>query len=1083
MTNVNELGITISARDTNTTATIQHLRTELKGLQDLLGIVGGSAADASGKITAGLQTEINAINKEIAARSGQVQSIRTVTGAIKEQNEVSSVTFRTLQENINASLGLDRAMGSAAASARVLTTSLSAAAEADARLRDMSVATTEALARQNATSVAVASRGAGGSSRGRSAAGAVGAADAAIMTYELRHVVAMFDELSRGQHGAFFSTLGAAARDSGMGVAALATSVGGLIAVLTTAAILHHAEALGEWATKLKAGASAAAMSVEDFSALQGALVQTGVKADSADAILRNLAVNVGRALANPASQTAEAFHNLGISQAALEGTGGNLMKVLQLLSDAFIHTADSENKSENMAKAIGRDFEKLIPILQNGRSGFDELLEEARKAGVQIGQDTADKLIHTGEVIHHLAQEIQGNAIKAFTEWGPQIEAVTRFLGGLLNIAIQAIGAIGSAVVATRNAINSVINTLPPMFQAMEDIRQHQAVITSPTSGATVHAAPPGFGLPAGAMVHAAPSGFGRAPAKTDVPPLETPPTVIEEARARMLSAKLEASKTPGTRADKTKAEDKAEIDALKKFIAEKKLTAKQALELNNMLMTQEVALNNAMSEKAGARGDAGAKAARQEYADFAAMEKKRIAEAGGSSAKIIAIYEDWARKAKDIYHQQANVVTNIEREKVQAVNRAKLKEIDESTQEEESENRLKMVTGKYNAIASGKVHYKDEETIGGKGPDTDEEIAGYASQSRDIEASAQRQIAKLKDIMATSEQGTDVYIDAQKKIRDVLIKSKTEEIELYDKAKTAAVEAASESSDSLTKVFDSIGSHMGGASDSLVKAILSPKIDYIQQGLTTKKFSMQGEQIREAIANMLIGAIQDGVKEAESAASQALASMLSEAMNIPIKQGGGLDSLFGSAIKGLFGSGGGASALPNAASFGIAATGLTTAGTGLTASATALSGSATALTASASTSSASGAASSSGGIFSWLLALFEGGGIVPSARGGMIVGGTGGTLAVLHAKEMVLPAHLSHGIQQMIQRNSSTTNGLNNSTNASLNYSPTINQSSRGRGGTGMTRAEFSEMLALHSGSLLGEARSMMRAGWRPA
>ena len=44
-----------------------------------------------------------------------------------------------------------------------------------------------------------------------------------------------------------------------------------------------------------------------------------------------------------------------------------------------------------------------------------------------------------------------------------------------------------------------------------------------------------------------------------------------------------------------------------------------------------------------------------------------------------------------------------------------------------------------------------------------------------------------------------------------------------------------------------------------------------------------------------------------------------------------------------------------------------------------------------------------------------FAGGGVVPSAARGMVLGGRG-TLAILHPREMVLPAHLSEGIQSAI-------------------------------------------------------------------
>ena len=41
-----------------------------------------------------------------------------------------------------------------------------------------------------------------------------------------------------------------------------------------------------------------------------------------------------------------------------------------------------------------------------------------------------------------------------------------------------------------------------------------------------------------------------------------------------------------------------------------------------------------------------------------------------------------------------------------------------------------------------------------------------------------------------------------------------------------------------------------------------------------------------------------------------------------------------------------------------------------------------------------------------------------MPSAAGGMVVGGTGGTFAILHHQEMVLPAPISRGVQEMVNR-----------------------------------------------------------------
>ena len=66
-----------------------------------------------------------------------------------------------------------------------------------------------------------------------------------------------------------------------------------------------------------------------------------------------------------------------------------------------------------------------------------------------------------------------------------------------------------------------------------------------------------------------------------------------------------------------------------------------------------------------------------------------------------------------------------------------------------------------------------------------------------------------------------------------------------------------------------------------------------------------------------------------------------------------------------------------------------------------------------------AAGGAATVGGLFSWLGGLFSfgKGGIVPSAAGGWALPNfTGATPALLHAREMVLPAPISEGLQDMI-------------------------------------------------------------------
>ena len=251
----------------------------------------------------------------------------------------------------------------------------------------------------------------------------------ALLQRESRHIVGLFDSLARGQRGQAISSIGAAARDAGLGVGALSVSIGGLVAVMGGAAIIRGAESMGKWASETRAAASAAGMSIANYSALQGALVLTGEKAGEADTTLRRLAVNLSTALADPASLAAQAFHNLGISQEDLVKTGGDVSRVVDLLSGAFSRTADGANKSANFNELAGRSFEKLFQLVQSGSMTLDEAKNRARALGLTLTDETAAGLEKTGQKADELSASIKGKAIEAFVALGPAIQGALTVL------------------------------------------------------------------------------------------------------------------------------------------------------------------------------------------------------------------------------------------------------------------------------------------------------------------------------------------------------------------------------------------------------------------------------------------------------------------------------------------------------------------------------------------------------------------------------------------------------------------------------------------------------------------------------
>ena len=191
-----------------------------------------------------------------------------------------------------------------------------------------------------------------------------------------------------------------------------------------------------------------------------------------------------------------------------------------------------------------------------------------------------------------------------------------------------------------------------------------------------------------------------------------------------------------------------------------------------------------------------------------------------------------------------------------------------------------------------------------------------------------------------------------------------------------------------------------------------------YAMTGLVEGTLSFRGAALEVAQS------VERGfVRMLQTTASRAAAGPLASLLGQPAPAAGeGVSDVLGNAVGSwLFGAPqqlGAAAANTAALAANTAALGALTASLG----ASAVAGGASALGGAASLAGGAasvGAASGGGGLFGFLggLLAFAGGGIVPSAAGGWALPNfPGARPALLHAREMVLPAPISQGLQQMI-------------------------------------------------------------------
>ena len=845
-----------------------------------------------------------------------------------------------------------------------------------------------------------AAKGAAAAANVELAASETVAADAsAALSRQMRHAIALFDEFKRGQIGAMFSSLGAAARDAGFGIGALATTMGVLAAVGVGIGILRGVENLGKWAVSVRAAADATGLSVNQFTRLDGAMQLLGGHALGIDAAMRNFARSLATANAQPVSQAAQAFHALGISQQEIASMQGNVYAALLRTADAWSHATDSENKAAAGAVLFRGRLESIDPLLRQGATGVQALGDQTERYGNTLNDVSARSLEEVDRKYNEVTQSIEGY-------W-------KRLVIGISG-AMSSLGSIMSAGAAAEAA--SMAGAAGPGI--------------GPSPGGTgIIPLPP---VPGPEDVH--PRGL------FDVGAIRGEESVIGEVEDKVREAQLAVWQSAKTSAEGRVAAEKAVIAVLTEE-AQRLIDAhappSDVANVQRRLAEEQIQLRETQLSQ-------GAQAAKQDYETFAANERLKITEAGRDAATISNIYDQWLSHVAEVYGFDSAEFAKVQKEKEKAAQefadalaRQQMQAMRQYASEASAQMQAQKIMSEFGA-ASAKG--------GGGGLATAEADAQAAAQQ--ILATGQQEIAVYEAIASSADVSAQVQTEAWQEVTRASTNTMQQLLENYKTIAAAAQKAAKDSTKPFREFFDQVGTQVDQFTKSMFQAMMSV-------GRTRQ------QDIRRAWTGLWSGLASDLFDAIQKALSAAIAQKL-----LGGAVGQGVGDVIGSKVGGLLGVATGGSqgaqfgittanlqlfsaALVKATTFltthGVATqadqvstttntastTGNTVATTGNSTSTAADSittgGSTTAMTANtvavsadtaAMAANAANSAASTGLLFTMGMFL-ERGGVVPSAAGGMVVGGMGGgIMSILHPKEMVLPAPLSLGIQDIIAR-----------------------------------------------------------------
>lgn len=222
--------------------------------------------------------------------------------------------------------------------------------------------------------------------------------------------------------GAEFGALSSSARLA----TTFMTSFGGALSLGAAAAALRSVANLQDQMGKM---AQQTGIGVEALSALDYAAKLSDVSTEELGAGISRLTAKMGD-VAQGSKETTAIFKALGVS---VLGAGGQMRPTEQVLGDIaerFSEFADGPEKTAFAIEIFGRAGAKLIPMLNQGRAGLQEMREEAERLGIVIDSKTAKAAEDFNDNLTRLSATTRGVLMDAFTPLIASLgEIAARFL------------------------------------------------------------------------------------------------------------------------------------------------------------------------------------------------------------------------------------------------------------------------------------------------------------------------------------------------------------------------------------------------------------------------------------------------------------------------------------------------------------------------------------------------------------------------------------------------------------------------------------------------------------------------------
>ena len=215
-------------------------------------------------------------------------------------------------------------------------------------------------------------------------------------------------------------------------IAAMKEHLSGIIELVAGAfavdKIIEFVRSMGELGEQTERTAKILGLTTQQVGELQYAFEATGTSAQNLDQMMGRFEEN----LAKPQTQTnlvAAGLRALGLSAKDLIGLP--LPEQLGKIADATARFADGVNKTAAL-QSLGRGFVELIPLLDQGRSGLEDLKATADATNSVLDEMATARLVEMQHRFVELGSAVKGDGVQAFQPFVDVVNGAVRMMTDL---------------------------------------------------------------------------------------------------------------------------------------------------------------------------------------------------------------------------------------------------------------------------------------------------------------------------------------------------------------------------------------------------------------------------------------------------------------------------------------------------------------------------------------------------------------------------------------------------------------------------------------------------------------------------